>query len=49
MCFKDTKLFVLDNTGVLKIKCLHVFKNKIIKPGSVLTGVIKKKCNLIKR
>lgn len=42
MAFKDTKLKVLDNTGVLIIKCLHVFKNKVIKPGSILTGVIKK-------
>src|SRR5580692_5617215 len=42
MAFKDTKLKVLDNTGILQIKCLHVFKTKLIKPGSILTGVIKK-------
>ena len=42
MALKDTKLKVLDNSGALIIKCLHVFKHKIIKPGSILTGVIKK-------
>lgn len=42
MAFKDTRLNVFDNTGVLQIKCLHVFKTKSIKPGSILTGVIKK-------
>lgn len=42
MAIKDTKLQVLDNSSVRIIKCLHVFKQKIIKPGSILTGVIKK-------
>lgn len=42
MAFKDTRLKVLDNSGALVIKCLHVFKYSVIKPGSILTGVIKK-------
>lgn len=42
MALKDTKLQVKDNSSVRLIKCLHVFKTKIIKPGSILTGVIKK-------
>lgn len=42
MAFKDTKLKVIDNSGALQVKCLHVFKTKIIKPGSLLTAVIKK-------
>ena len=42
MGLKNTKLYVLDNTGALIVKCLHVFKKSVFEPGSLLTCVIKK-------
>lgn len=42
MAYKDSYLNVLDNTGVKRVKCLHVFKTKRIKPSSLVTVVVKK-------
>lgn len=41
MSYKDSKFKVLDNTGVKKVRCLHVFKTKQAQPSSIVTVVVK--------
>ena len=42
MAFKNTYFTCLDNTGVLKVKCVQVYFSNIIKPGSLILITIKK-------
>jgi large subunit ribosomal protein L14 len=41
MALKDTNFRVLDNTGVKNVKCIYVYDDKIIQPGSVILVTIK--------
>lgn len=38
----NSKFYCFDNTGVKEVKCIRIFKNKYIKPGSILLVVLRK-------
>src|SRR5687768_11609783 len=42
MILKDSLFFVMDNSGVLKVKCLSILKKEKIVGGSLITVVFKK-------
>lgn len=42
MSYKESKFYILDNTGVKKVKCLKIYKSKKAKGGSFVTVVVKK-------
>lgn len=39
---KNMKFFCLDNTAVKEVKCIRIFYDKYIKPGSLLLVVLRK-------
>jgi large subunit ribosomal protein L14 len=41
MALKNTSFKVLDNTGVKYVKCIYVYDDKIIQPGSVILVTLK--------
>lgn len=42
MAFKDTFLFCVDNSGVVLVKCIKVYKQFLISPGSLILVTLKK-------
>ena len=49
MIFKTSKIYIADNTGPKKAKCLNIKKKKIGYLADILTVVIKKKFKKIKK
>ena len=42
MAFKDTYFSCIDNTGVIKVKCIYVYDYASIRAGSVILVTVKK-------